>query len=357
MECKYPVINLKINGANRRLIGLAYETTAKTLNLNEELLAAIEKKELDPTCLIYIYPNAKRLVFQQRLLTTMLNSKRNNKGVFYITNRFWHMREACKKSMLEKWMRLFEAFTVPKKEIARPKTFLFPEEVALFNKVEKKIDQSVPQKQNETKSHQPYIIKPDDLACGKDIEMALNRHEAIKIAINKNAVNKVQGESIVVQRYIDKPLLFKNRKFDLRIYLLITKVRDNQIQYHFDRSLCFARIAGEKYSSPNKFNQNNLRVHLSNTTLSEDKENSKQDINKVFETIVEEQLKGIYGVPDDVEYWICKHKKCKHKNRYNSRDTTICAACKKINPDVYNEHDVLNIEHQWENIESVTLIS
>jgi hypothetical protein len=137
MESKYPVINLKLNGANQRLIGLAYQTIAKELNTDENLVDAIDNQDLDPTCLVYIYPNAKRLTFQQRLLTTMLNAKRNKRGIFYITNRFWHMREACKKGMLEKWMRLFESFTVPPKEISRPKTYLFPAEVGLFNKGEK----------------------------------------------------------------------------------------------------------------------------------------------------------------------------------------------------------------------------
>ena len=78
MESKYPVINLKLNGANQRLIGLAYQTIAKELNTDENLVDAIDNQALDPTCLVYIYPNAKRLTFQQRLLTTMLNAKRND---------------------------------------------------------------------------------------------------------------------------------------------------------------------------------------------------------------------------------------------------------------------------------------
>ena len=64
MESKYPVINLKLNGANQRLIGLAYQTIAKELNTDENLVDAIDNQALDPTCLVYIYPNAKRLTFQ-----------------------------------------------------------------------------------------------------------------------------------------------------------------------------------------------------------------------------------------------------------------------------------------------------
>ena len=347
LETKYPVINLKLNGANHRLIGDAFETVASELNNDKQLVGSIQRKELHPTCVVYIYPNAKRLIFQQRLLSSMIRAQRNNKAVYYVANRFWHMREACKKGMLEKWLRIFEAFTFPPRDIPRPKTFIFPEEVGKFNREEKLLDSAG------VTSQCPYIIKPDDGACGRDIDIALNRHECIKIALEKNAVNKSQQEGIIVQRYIEKPLTYNNKKFDLRIYLLITNVRNNNVQYHFDRSLCFARVASSKYSFPNKLNQGEAQIHLTNTTLSEHKEDSKIDINEVFETIVEQQLNGTYGVGDDVEYWVCQSKKCKHKNRYSAKDTTICVSCKKPNPDVYSENEVLDIEAQWENIENL----
>jgi tubulin polyglutamylase TTLL6/13 len=307
---------------------------------------------------VYIYPNAKRLVWQQRLLSKVLSAARNGRDTFYCTNRFWGMREACQKSNTERWVRLFESFCDPPARVARPETYLFPEEVGQFNRESKQY------------ASRSYILKPDDQSCGRGISLALDRSEAIRLGFQSNAVGK-RGEDVVVQEYVDNPLLFRGRKIDLRLYVVITGVRNNQLQYAYEREWCFARIAGAKYAKPTRLNAGNLRVHLSNTTLAEDKEAAKQSAEAVLETIAEEQLKGRYGVDlegweeggwrrggaskfgpgdEDPPRWTCPS--CKNKNSYLWAATEQCKRCRRPNPACFGEN-AFDVEAMWEKVEDV----
>jgi len=61
--------------------------------------------------------------------------------------------------------------------------------------------------------------------------------------------NRIQND-VVVQHYISDPLLIFNKKFDFRIYVLIS-MTDPYIAYVHDEGL--ARFCAEEYSE--KFNE------------------------------------------------------------------------------------------------------
>lgn len=73
-----------------------------------------------------------------------------------------------------------------------------------------------------------------------------------------------EQEGCVVQRYIHKPYLIDNLKFDLRIYALLYGVNPLRIYLH-ERGL--ARFSTEEYQAPNNFNLDNLYMHLTNYAI------------------------------------------------------------------------------------------
>lgn len=56
-------------------------------------------------------------------------------------------------------------------------------------------------------------------------------------------------ENYVVSRYIDNPLLVGGKKFDLRIYVLVTSYRPLKVYIYRGG---FARFCNEEYSSGKK---------------------------------------------------------------------------------------------------------
>ncbi|KAJ1472248.1 tubulin-tyrosine ligase/Tubulin polyglutamylase, partial [Baffinella frigidus] len=94
-----------------------------------------------------------------------------------------------------------------------------------------------------------YILKPKAGARGIGIRLLIDPEREVK----RNA-------SCIVQRYLDKPLLIDGRKFDLRLYVLVTCFDPLRI-YLFDEGL--VRMATEPYShNPKPQNR-----HLTNYSI------------------------------------------------------------------------------------------
>ena len=70
-------------------------------------------------------------------------------------------------------------------------------------------------------------------------------------------------EPYVISRYIDKPLLIGQKKFDLRIYVLVTNYKPMKVWLS---SYGFARFCNEKYSS-DLSQMENMMMHLTNVAI------------------------------------------------------------------------------------------
>ena len=61
--------------------------------------------------------------------------------------------------------------------------------------------------------------------------------------IKKFLIQVIKSYSFVIQKYIEKPLLIKNRKFDIRVWVLVTHTLD---VYFFKRG--YIRTSSETYN-------------------------------------------------------------------------------------------------------------
>jgi len=78
---------------------------------------------------------------------------------------------------------------------------------------------------------------------------------------------------LLVQRYIKKPLLIDNKKFDLRVYVLIKGYAPHIEAYVCEEGM--ARFCTQDYKPPTKENLKNLYMHLTNFSLNKNSEGYK----------------------------------------------------------------------------------
>lgn len=115
------------------------------------------------------------------------------------TNHFPGMYALARKNLLAKNLSAMQKY-FPKDYNFFPKTWLLPGDLKSFKE------------QFNYRKAKTFIIKPEASCQGKGIFLT-------------RGFDWFQpGEHYVAQRYLHKPLLIDNLKFDLRIYVLITSV-------------------------------------------------------------------------------------------------------------------------------------
>ena len=136
-----------------------------------------------------------------------------------------------------------------------PGTYVLPADYGLF--VE------------EFKNHPPgtiWIMKPTGSAQGKGIFL-FNKlaqiNEWKKDASWKLDSNSAQAAAYVVQRYIENPQLIGGKKFDLRLYVLVTSYAPLTVYIYRSG---FARFSSYRYNT-NAKNLGDTYVHLTNVAV------------------------------------------------------------------------------------------
>mgnify|MGYP001252126076 CR=1 FL=1 len=130
-----------------------------------------------------------------------------------------------------------------------PTTYLLPADYSLFVEEFRR------------NPHSMWIMKPTAKARGIGIFL-VNKLAQIKKWANSRSMSG-PGSNYVISRYVDNPLLIGGKKFDLRIYVLVTSYRPLRVFIHEDG---FARFTAARYNN-DVTDLDNMYVHLTNVAI------------------------------------------------------------------------------------------
>lgn len=147
-----------------------------------------------------------------------------------------------------------------------PKTYILPDDIVSFRKevlpyFSKSEQENINNKDN--KKSKMFIIKP----------VASSRGRGIKLMTSASGVPK----KCLVSKYIDNPFIINNKKFDLRLYVVITGFAPLKV-YLFKEGL--VRFASEDYNT----DVNNNFVHLTNYSINKNNQNFDFQVSAQNET-------------------------------------------------------------------------
>ena len=111
-------------------------------------------------------------------------------------------------------------YKFPEQFTIAPHSWILPKQYAEFEQIRK-----LTQDQGKF-----FILKPVNSSCGRGIKVVQG---------NQKIANR---EDVIVSTYIDKPLLINGKKFDMRMYVLVTSFHPLRI-YLYNEGL--ARFATE----------------------------------------------------------------------------------------------------------------
>ena len=176
------------------------------------------------------------------------------------------MYALARKNLLAKNLIAMQKY-FPKEYTFFPRTWLLPGDIKNFKE------------QFNYRKAKTFIVKPEASCQGKGI------------FLTRNADFYQVGEHYVAQRYLHKPFLIDNLKFDLRIYVLITSVIPLRI-FIYNEGL--ARFATQEYVSPIGSNLNNLCMHLTNYAINKESEDFVQNSGAADDSGHKRSLSSIF---------------------------------------------------------------
>eukprot|EP00941_MAST-03F_sp_MAST-3F-sp1_P005698 g5698.t1 len=129
------------------------------------------------------------------------------------------------------------------------------------------------------------IIKPANGSCGRGIMIfpVHDQHSFVK-ALETYRGKYTTEQKVVCQRYLNHPLLFRYRKFDLRVYLLIVQMEPEIVAYYHDG---YMRVCGTSYT---KENFGDATQHISNWHINSSQGGSRESWETFHDFLIQNEV-------------------------------------------------------------------
>jgi hypothetical protein len=208
--------------------------------------------------------------------TTKLRVERSKLLVWQHLNHFSNVKQLTRKDLLGKHVTRLQRLPGRKGQEFDlvPSTFVLPQDYVAFCSA------------FETSPF--WIMKPVSSSRGRGIRVI------------DDITDVHYRDHVIIQKYIDRPLLLRGYKFDLRLYVLVTSFQPLEA---FLYSEGFARICSEKFKL-SKETITNTQMHLTNTAVNQGQGNEGHDgTSKVSLETLKYQLKTLTNADFDRDIW------------------------------------------------------
>ena len=145
-----------------------------------------------------------------------------------------------------------------------PDTYILPMDAEIFENIYKKSKKTL------------WIVKPVNMSRGRGVHLLKDENE-LKELIKKSYDENANPD--LLSKYLDKPHVINKKKYDLRIYVLVTSFTPLRFYIYYNG---LVRFATEDYE---KANFDNVYIHVTNYSINKNNLNYKanQKNNKEIE--------------------------------------------------------------------------
>ncbi len=163
-----------------------------------------------------------------------------------------------------------------------PVTYILPNDSEVFEYEFKKCKKNI------------WIAKPVNMSRGRFIKLIYNNSTYKKLCNNENSSSNIQ---YLVSKYLDRPHLLNNKKYDLRIYVAVLSFTPLKIYLYYNG---LVRFATEDYV---KNNFDNIFIHLTNYSINKQNPNYKNNLKDNKEISEFEEIEEDNEQYDDSSKW------------------------------------------------------